>query len=318
MQKILDRMIAACIGLAMLAGVIAPSFAFAQTASTTSSVTIDQITALLKQVQDLQNQINSLHTQQTQLVGQINDSFEFLHDLKNGTSSDDVRELQEVLATDPSVFPEGLVTGKFGPLTLKAVKKFQKNHGLEAVGTVGPKTRALLNQLLAGAGVGKDGHIPPGLLIAPGIWKKLGGFATSTLSSTTLMNLPPGIAKKLEGNWNDEHHGGDTQGTTTATTTLDLTAPLLYSLGVSNITTTQAFINWTTNENAQASVWYGTTTPLTSSNSMLMSNASFATAHAFTLSGLTASTTYYYKVSSTDAAGNTATSNTFDFSTNIN
>jgi hypothetical protein len=37
-------------------------------------------------------------------------------------------------------------TGIFGPITTKAVKDFQKANGLEQVGTVGPKTKELLEQ----------------------------------------------------------------------------------------------------------------------------------------------------------------------------
>ena len=67
----------------------------------------------------------------------------------------DVSKLQEALKTDSSVYPEGLVTGYFGPVTLRAVQKFQEKYGLAnsgdaGYGNVGPKTRAKLNGLYGG------------------------------------------------------------------------------------------------------------------------------------------------------------------------
>lgn len=57
-----------------------------------------------------------------------------------GTWGEDVKRLQKVLGVTP-------VSGWFGPITLKAVMDFQKKHGITQTGTVGPITRAKLNQL---------------------------------------------------------------------------------------------------------------------------------------------------------------------------
>ena len=68
-------------------------------------------------------------------------------------TGDDVETLQQILATDPDIYFEGLVTGYFGQLTKNAVKRFQKATGIEQVGQVGPKTLSKLNDLLKeGAG----------------------------------------------------------------------------------------------------------------------------------------------------------------------
>ena len=67
--------------------------------------------------------------------------------LAKGMENTQVTRLQQLLAKDKSVYPEGLVTGYFGPATERAVKAFQKKHGLEQVGYVGPRTRALLNAM---------------------------------------------------------------------------------------------------------------------------------------------------------------------------
>lgn len=70
-----------------------------------------------------------------------------------GLRSDDVARLQELLATKPEIYPEGLVTGYFGLLTLKAVQKFQlqykiiDNQSDPGFGYVGPKTREKLQEI---------------------------------------------------------------------------------------------------------------------------------------------------------------------------
>jgi len=76
----------------------------------------------------------------------------FTTGLYYGLISDDVKKLQEVLKSDASVYPEGVVNGKFGPATLRAVKRFQIKYNITTennpgYGYVGPKTRAKLNAL---------------------------------------------------------------------------------------------------------------------------------------------------------------------------
>ncbi len=79
--------------------------------------------------------------------------------LKYNDSGDDVELLQAWLVKDPEVYPEGLVTGWFGPLTKKAVIRFQKKYAdevlapwgiIEGTGFVGSTTRDKLNALYSG------------------------------------------------------------------------------------------------------------------------------------------------------------------------
>jgi hypothetical protein len=78
-----------------------------------------------------------------------------------------------------------------------------------------------------------------------------------------------------------------------------------------NVGVTSAVISWQTNNAANGRVDYGLTTAYGSS----MSDATRVTAHALTLTGLTASTTYHYKVTSVDAASQTASSADGTFAT---
>jgi peptidoglycan hydrolase-like protein with peptidoglycan-binding domain len=66
--------------------------------------------------------------------------------LRYGMRSDaQVRTLQDVLARE-GLLASDARTGNFGPLTLAAVKTYQRRHGVAPVsGFVGPLTRAKLN-----------------------------------------------------------------------------------------------------------------------------------------------------------------------------
>jgi peptidoglycan hydrolase-like protein with peptidoglycan-binding domain len=81
------------------------------------------------------------------------ESLVFAAPLYSGLQSADVRRLQTLLATKSEIYPEGLITGYFGPLTEKAVQTFQLNYGVvgskfdSGFGLVGPKTRAKLQEV---------------------------------------------------------------------------------------------------------------------------------------------------------------------------
>src|SRR3990167_4471291 len=71
------------------------------------------------------------------------------------TRSTAVTNLQKFLkAMGTDIYPAGLVTGYYGPLTKAAVAKFQMNYGIvvnastPGYGRVGPKTMAKINELL--------------------------------------------------------------------------------------------------------------------------------------------------------------------------
>lgn len=79
--------------------------------------------------------------------------------LKRGSSGEEVRRLQIFLAQDPGVYPEGQVTGSFGPLTEMAVKRWQAKFNIitsgsaatTGFGAVGAGTIAEMARQCAGA-----------------------------------------------------------------------------------------------------------------------------------------------------------------------
>jgi len=62
--------------------------------------------------------------------------------LSRGSTGPSVTTVQKVLYDAYQGFPSP--TGFFGPTTEAAVKQWQSEHGIEAVGATGPKTRAAI------------------------------------------------------------------------------------------------------------------------------------------------------------------------------
>lgn len=232
-----------------------------------------------------------------------------IRQLRQGMRGDDIKTLQAILAADPDIYPEGLITGFYGSLTTKAVKKFQKKMGFEQVGYIGPKTIKELNKNLEKNPLiteetenGKQlcAIVPPGHLIAPGWLKKQGNVKPIV---PTCQVLPPGIAKKL--------------GIATSTpATPDTTAPVISQTTATSTTATSTRITWLTNEPANSAVFYSTSTPVVvASSTPSISSSSLVTSHDILLQSLIASSTYYYFVSSSDSKGNTSSSSQASFIT---
>lgn len=81
-----------------------------------------------------------------------------VNQLQLGSRSAQVTELQQFLALNSKVYPAGLVTGYFGPMTQAAVLQFQANYDISQVGRVGPVTMARINAVMnAGQGLDIDG-----------------------------------------------------------------------------------------------------------------------------------------------------------------
>ncbi len=84
----------------------------------------------------------------------------------------------------------------------------------------------------------------------------------------------------------------------------DTTPPVISAVSASPHVDGSATITWTTNEAANSRVDYGATPATMSLNA---SDAALVTSHTVTLTGLSPSTTYYYRVTSADISTNAAT-----------
>ena len=109
------------------------------------------IQALLKKIEELKKQIAILQTQiamQKTYQNSLNCTL-FSQDLYYGMKSDQVKCLQQFLVNlGNDIYPEKLITGYYGPLTMAAVKRYQAFKGIITTGYFGPITRAKVNQEL--------------------------------------------------------------------------------------------------------------------------------------------------------------------------
>ena len=114
-----------------------------------------KLTGLLQQLQALQQQI--ANTPSTSTSGGT--CLQLGRPLSLDMSGADVSKLQQFLASDPSVYPEGKVTGYFGALTQAAVQRFQVKNNIVSSGTpsttgygkVGPRTIAAIASVCNGS-----------------------------------------------------------------------------------------------------------------------------------------------------------------------
>jgi len=60
--------------------------------------------------------------------------------LSQGMQNQEVKNIQEILKSDSTIYPQGLVTGYYGRLTEEAVKKLQERCGISDTGNVDPNT----------------------------------------------------------------------------------------------------------------------------------------------------------------------------------
>src|SRR3989442_4465224 len=105
---------------------------------------------------------------------------------------------------------------------------------------------------------------------------------------------------------------GNTATSAAVSVTVANAPPVISAVSAFNISSSAATITWATNAASDSQVDYGPTTAYGSSTPL---NSSLLTAHAMTLTGLLATTTYHYRVKSRDAAGNLATSADFTLAT---
>ncbi len=111
---------------------------------------------------------------------------------------------------------------------------------------------------------------------------------------------------------------GHTNVNVLATATVDCVAPLISNVQTINIAPRKATVTFNTNEPANGTVRWGTSC---GSLSNTVAGSGLNTSHSMNITGLSPSTTYYYAIDATDAAGNPATDNNggscYSFSTPV-
>jgi len=108
---------------------------------------------LLTIIEQLKNQIKELQDQFAKLtseVATVKEEIKLTKNLYKGVSGNEVKEVQKFLKQFSEIYPEGLVTGYYGPMTEKAVKKFQERDGLPVTGKIDETTRSKINEYLTG------------------------------------------------------------------------------------------------------------------------------------------------------------------------
>jgi outer membrane murein-binding lipoprotein Lpp len=137
----------------------------------------EQVQQLQEQVAELQERLQSMRNDFTDDSDDAdedddNDEAVFGERLRMGDRGNRVQRLQEFLAQDPDVYPEGLTTGYFGPLTSQAVARLQQQIGVPDDGELNRQTIRKIQTMINGAG--NSGVTQPGLLRAPGIQRLFG------------------------------------------------------------------------------------------------------------------------------------------------
>ena len=113
---------------------------------------METIRSLTQDVEILQTRLAEMRGDTQAMVQQQRErAHELRETLREGMRGEAVEQLQAILAADPALYPEGLVTGFFGPLTRNALVRLQQRSDIAVTGELDETTRELLNQRLAEA-----------------------------------------------------------------------------------------------------------------------------------------------------------------------
>lgn len=104
--------------------------------------------------------------------------------LQVGSTGSDVSALQTFLAGDPTIYPQGLVTGYYGALTKAAVARFQTRNGISPVGRVGPATLPVINAAILADTTSGIAPIITGITAVPATSNTNTGTTTNVSSAT--------------------------------------------------------------------------------------------------------------------------------------
>ncbi len=193
------------VGATSTASTTATTTVATSTVSTTTPATNTTIAGLLAQIAKLTTLFNEL---KAKLAGTQAEIKELRADLREGMTDADVKTIQELLASDPTIYPKGLVTGYFGPMTKEAIMRFQTKNGLEVTGLIDTETRAAMDAIIAERRA--QGKFPIGLLMAPGLKikfeeklkKRCESVVTATSTATT--TVPVAGCEKIKAKYKFE------------------------------------------------------------------------------------------------------------------
>lgn len=135
--------------------IVAFSGVVQKTNAQASSEALSRVDAIIAEMQSLRAELAVLIAAQTPVaplapavLGLVSSGV-LGDDLSYGSTNGDIKKIQALLATDPTIYPYGVASGFFGPKTQEAIRLFQSRFDLDTVGVVGPSTRALLEVFLA-------------------------------------------------------------------------------------------------------------------------------------------------------------------------
>ena len=103
-------------------------------------------------------------------VSEVSVSTAFTKVLRFNETNDDIKRLQTILASDKTIYPEGITSGYFGNLTRSAIQRFQAKYGIVSggspettgYGAFGPKTRAKVQEIFSSVSL-----VPGGETVSP-------------------------------------------------------------------------------------------------------------------------------------------------------
>lgn len=205
---------------ATVAALLMPALSFAESSDVQS-----QMQSLMSQIQALQLQLKTLMMSASTTMPKIGGMMEKMGDkmmagpgqmgkmacitlnrnLRQGSQGDDVKKIQELLIMDPESGFTGGATGFFGPLTARAMMKFQMRMGIASStdGAVGPLTRGFferacgkgLGQGMGPGGMQKTDH--PGGMMGPDIRGVVAGTITAQDGTSITLQTKDGIFKTV-------------------------------------------------------------------------------------------------------------------------
>lgn len=239
------------------------------------------------------------------------EDYKLERDLRLGTSGEDVVLLQEILATESSIYPERITTGYFGSLTVEAIKRFQKKHGLSIDATVTGVTKEKLNSFFSERALKMS--------VVNGIKKYCTDskfYSVISLKKNSVSNkieVCPGlVSTKMELS-------------TSATKPTEITVfnggehndtlPDFYYIEAYDVTGVSAKIAVGVTEKVKASVFYAPSTGSISISPMKKSVDEWLKIHSFSLSDLLPGTVYNVYTVVVDGDGKYATSSIKTFKT---